>query len=121
MNPTEWIKQGKVIRIEAELEDFETLQKKLSPDFLASIDEGELEALAILLSKSHQDTYFTTADRAAIKALGILGLGSRGISVEELLNKTKRKDKLPVHFTKKWFNQTLAEGFSEQNLWLRPS
>jgi hypothetical protein len=53
MNPTEWIRQGKVTRIDAELKDFETLQKKLSPYFVASLDPGELEALAILMSKKH--------------------------------------------------------------------
>ncbi len=125
MNPTEWLKQEKVIRVEAEFEDFEALQKRLSSDFMASLDAGELEALAILLSKRHKDILFTTADRAAIKALGVLGLGSRGISVEELLKnsgtKRKEKSKLPQHFTKKWFQQVLAEGLSEQHLWLRSS
>jgi len=124
MNPTEWIKQEKVIRIEADLEDFEVLRKKLTSDSMASIDEGEHEALAILLSKKHKDVLFTTADRAAIKVLGVLGLGLRGISVEELLIKNGRgkgSPKLPLHFTKKWFQQVLAEGLREQHLWLRPS
>ena len=125
MNPTEWLRQGSVIRIEAGLNDFVELQKRLSPDFLASLDNGELEALAILISKSHKHTFFTTADKAAIKALGVLGLSFQGISVEELLEKggIKRKEnlKLPQRFTKKWFQQVLAEGFSEQGLWLRPT
>lgn len=40
MNPTEWISQGKVVRIEAELEDFKALEQSLSSDFLASLDAG---------------------------------------------------------------------------------
>lgn len=122
MNPTEWLRQGKITRMEAELKDFETLQKKISIDFMTSIDEGEREALAILISTSH-DILFTTADRAAIKALGVLGLGFRGISVEEILKSsgTKRKGNLnfPVKLTKKWFQQILTEGLSEQHLWLK--
>lgn len=110
MNPTEWIMQGKVLRIEAELEDFDVLRKKLTSDFLASLDAGELEALAILMSKKHKDILFTTADRAAIKALGVLGLSSRGISVEELLvNSGARKKgnpKLPLRFTKNGFSKS---------------
>jgi hypothetical protein len=55
--------------------------------------------------------------------LGVLGLSSRGVSVEELLKNSgaKRNEhfKLPTHLTKKWFQQVLAEGFSEQHLWLK--
>ncbi len=66
---------------------------------------------------------FVTADRMAIKALGILGLGHRGLSVEEVLDLTRAKRKgvrqLPRHFTRKWFQQALTEGFTEQTLWLK--
>lgn len=122
MRPSEWIKNGKITRIEAELEDFETLQRRLNPDLLASLDDGELEAIAILLSNRYKNLLFTTADKAAIKALGVLGLSSQGISIEELLKNLgiNQKGKLPLHFTKKWFQQILAEGFREQHLWLKP-
>lgn len=98
MNPTEWIRKGKVIRLEAELDDFKALEQRLSSDFLASLDAGELEALAILMSKSHKDILFTTADKAAVKALGVLGLGFQGVSVEELLIHTGAKRKGNSHF-----------------------
>jgi phosphoglycerate dehydrogenase-like enzyme len=67
----------------------------------------------------HKNVLFTTADRAAIKTLGILGVGSKGISVEELLKNVgiKRKKGMPRHFTKKWFQEALTEGLSEQHLW----
>ena len=63
-------------------------------------------------------------DTVVIKALGILGIDSKGISVEELLSNssTKRNNhKLPQRFTKKWFRQILAEGLVEQHLWLKNS
>ncbi len=121
MNPSEWVKNGKVTRIEADLEDFQSLQSKLNPDILASLDDGELEAIAILLSKRSKETRFTTADRAAIKALGVLGLSYQGISVEELLKNSgiNHKGNFHQHFKKKWFQQILAEGLSEQHLWLK--
>lgn len=124
MNPSEWITKGKVNRMEAALSDLEALHKRLTSDFLASLDPGELEALAILISKVHQDSLFTTADKAAIKALGVLSLSDRGISVEELLEGAGRKTKkggLPIRFTKKWFQQCIAEGFGEQHIWLKRS
>jgi len=87
---------------------------------MASLDPGELEALAILASKEYKDYLFTTADRAAVKALGVLGWGDRGISVEELLiGMGSNKTKIAQHFTKKWFQNVLTQGFSEQHIWLR--
>jgi hypothetical protein len=122
LNASSWLKEGKVIRIDADLTHFEAIAQLLSSDFMASLDAGELEALAILASKEHQNFLFVTADRAAVKALGVLGWGYRGISVEELLNGICGKSvmaKLPPHFTKKWFQKAISEGFSEQHLWLR--
>ncbi|NGX43573.1 MAG: hypothetical protein K940chlam7_01871 [Chlamydiae bacterium] len=121
--PSKWVNEGKVIRVEAEIEDYDYLNRKLSKDFMNSLDLGELEALALLSSKKYNAYRFTTADRAAIKALGVLGWESRGISVEELLEGAGRrplKQKLPRHFTKQWFQNCLHEGFMEQHLWLRP-
>jgi len=123
LKPSAWVKEGKVVRIDADLKDYVALSSRLKSDFMASIDPGEREALATLLSKQHQQLLFSTADRAAARALGILGLGSRGISIEELLeglgSKRSSKTKLPIHHTKKWFQQAVAEGFSEQHLWLK--
>jgi hypothetical protein len=119
-----WIEQGKVSRIDAELIDFANLTKRLANDFMLALDAGELEALAILTSKKHQHLMFTTADKAAIKALGVLSLGMRGVSVEDLLNSlqgiSQKMQRLERHFTKAWFQKALTEGFTEQHLWLKP-
>ena len=125
MNPSEWIEQKKIVRVEGALEDLMMLKRRLSPDFYNALDAGEIEALVVLLSKKNKDMFFTTADKAAVKALGILGLGSQGVSVEELLTnkgiKRKGSFKFPTHFTKKWFQAVLAEGLREQHLWLNPN
>lgn len=121
--PSKWVQEGRIQRLEAELFDYQALQEKLSDIFMKSIDSGELEALALLGSKKHTDYLFTTADRAAIKALGILGWGSRGISMEALIERVggshQMLKRLPKHFTKKWFNACLQEGFMEKNLWIK--
>lgn len=118
-----WVRQGKITRIDADIANFAELTKKLSNDFISALDNGELEALAIMTSKKYQHLFFTTADRAAIKALGILSLGLTGLSVEDLLNNLQsfsaKKKKLEPHFTKQWFQKALTEGFTEQHLWLR--
>ena len=123
LKPSNWIKQGIVTRIDAAIADYDILAEKLSNDFMLGIDAGEKEALAILISKKYKDYFFTTADKAAAKALGVLGIGCRGISVEELLknlgNLTK-KTHLPMQYNKTWLQKCIAEGLSEQNLWLKP-
>jgi hypothetical protein len=122
LNPSHWVKQGMVSRLDAEIDDYEILSKKLSTHFMHAIDAGEKEALAVLMSEKFKDYLFTTADKAAIKALGILGLGSRGISVEELLKQlgsSANKIKLSSQYTKSWFQKNIAEGMSEQHLWLK--
>ncbi len=89
---------------------------------MLAIDAGEKEALAILISKKYKDYFFTTADKAAVKALGILGIGYKGVSVEELLKNISNpasQKKLSTQFTKAWFQKNVAEGLSEQNLWVK--
>ena len=119
--PSLWVREGKVERLEAELEDYENLNRMLSRTFMSSLDPGELEALALLGSRQYKEYLFCTADRAAIRALGILGWRERGISVEALLRWAGRSEtsfkKLPRHFTEKWFDVCLQEGFMEQHLW----
>ncbi len=123
LNPSEWISKGMITRIDAEIKDYDTINKRLSKDFMAGLDAGEREALAILTAKNYQQLLFATADRTAIKALGVLGMGNRGISVEELLDGlgsgSAKKAKLSKHFTKEWFQKYKIEGFSEQHLWLQ--
>lgn len=121
--PSKWVEEGKVQRLEAELLDFQVLQRQLSENFMNSLDPGELEALALLGSKKYKNYLFTTADRAAIKTLGVLGWSSQGISVEALLKRVgapkKTLNSLPKHFTKKWFDACLQEGFMEKDLWTK--
>jgi hypothetical protein len=122
LNPSLWIKEKKVTRIDADISDFDNLTKKFSKTFLQSIHKGELEALAILLSQNHQGFYFSTADAAPIRALGALHIGSRGISIEELLEGIGKNTKNPpllLQYTKKWFQQKTAEGLRDSHLYLR--
>lgn len=123
LSPSTWLAEGKVERLEAGVADHKHLCSKLSANSMKSLDPGELEALALLGSSTYKNYRFTTADRAAIKALGVLGWGERGVSVEELLQKSgahgPQIKKLPQHFTKKWFQARLHEGVMERHLWVK--
>lgn len=120
---SQWVKEGKVERLEADIKDYQNLSRMLSSVFLNSIDRGEKEALALLGSNKGKDYLFCTADRAAVRALGVLGWRERGISVEALLKKAGKSEsalkKLPRHFREEWFDACLQEGFREKHLWLK--
>jgi len=98
--------------LDAELQAFHSL---LHPHFHLSIDPGEKEALALLLSKRCKDHLFCTADGKAIQALAILSRSEQGLSFEKLV-----KDKvpsLPHYLSEKWFRQQLQRGVEERHLW----
>lgn len=114
------VAKGKVVRVEAEVSDYEKLIERLPENFIKALDAGELEAIALLFSSlQHKNYHFTTADKLAIKALGILGVSEYGISLEELLEKAgaskSQLKNLPPHFTKKWFKNCLQQGLMERN------
>lgn len=119
--PSKWLKEGKIERLEAEINHYKYLKEKLSKDFLDALDAGELEALALLSDSKYKNYFFSTADKAAIKALGVLGWRENGISLEELLRGGSvpawKYQKLQYHFTKKCFEECLNEGFVEKHLW----
>jgi len=120
LTPSKWLQQKKAFCIEAQPSDIVKLTEKLSNDFLHTLDSGELEALAILLSENYPELLFTTADKAAVKALGVLNLSYKGISVECLLKHLpSAKNKLKPHFKKDWFIKGTSEGLLEQNLFLK--
>ncbi len=124
LTPSLWIQQKKIIRLDADLKDYDQVRQKFSDNFLRSIHRGELEALAILLSDKHKDFCFSTADAAPIKALGALHLSCRGTSLEELLEgagKNTNKPPLPLQYTKKWFQQKASEGLRDNPFLLRKS
>ena len=60
--------------------------KKFGPTYLDRMDPGEAESLAYL-SFSREHWLIASADSHVFKVLGSLGLGERGISLEEILQK----------------------------------
>jgi hypothetical protein len=115
------VAERKITRLEASLEDYLRLKKRVNDNFLNGIDAGEKEALALLLSNPKIEILFSSGDGLALKALGILGIGHQAISLEEIIKRIGVKEirKMPVHFTKKWLQNKVSEGVSEQHLWLK--
>lgn len=75
----------------------------------AWLHNGELESIAHLI-QTGPDTYFCTADNAAIRALAFLGLSDRGLSLECLLVRVGLKQRVPARFSESRFKHWLKQG-----------
>ena len=72
------------------------------------LDAGEQEALAILTTK--KDMLLCTCDKAAMKALGFLGISHQGISFEKLLDRNGIKKNLETKHSERQFRRFTQEG-----------
>ncbi len=110
----------KVVEIAASTDELAALTERVNLNLLDRIDDGEQEALALLLTGRFDDHQFCTGDTRAIKALTRLSLGALGISLEELLTQIGMKKKLPnPSDSKAAFDRKKAEGIQEQEMFLR--
>lgn len=114
-----YIAREQIHELSASFEDYQAIHKAVNKRFLASIDPGEEEALALLKSSQCQQYAFCTGDALAIQALAILGMSDRSVSLEKMLERCGRATKhLKHHFTEGSLQKNLAKGFQEKHLWL---
>lgn len=116
------VAEGRIAMFEATAEDLGRVATLLTDDVLEGLDPGEAEALALLLVQKAPDHRFCTGDRAAIRALALLGLSERGISFESVLETLGLQKRLKEPFTEQFFQQALREGQEHRlrGLGLRP-
>lgn len=114
------VQAGKIKELTATSTEIADLVNKVNPNFMDRIDEGEQEALALLLTGRFDGYRYCTGDTRAIKALASLSLGSMGVSLEELLIGIGQKTKLPdPSYSKQAFDRKKAEGLQEQSMFLK--
>lgn len=114
------VQKGTIREISATSQEVAALEDRVNPNFLDRIDDGEKEAISLLLTGRFDDFRFCTGDMRAIKALSSLGLGAHGVSLEELLVDIGQKKKLPnPSYSKKTFELKKAEGLQEQSAFLK--
>jgi hypothetical protein len=103
---------GTITKADATAEELQDLYTQFEPLFVAGIDLGEAEALALLLSGRIADCHFCTADKPAIQALALLGFGDQGISLEALLQTTgvKPRSSLRRGYREAAFQQEIRAG-----------
>lgn len=76
----------KINCVDVPLSQVKDFRSKFGPTYLDRMDAGEAELLAFLFF-SQEDWSIASADSHVFKVLGSLGLGERGISLEEILQK----------------------------------
>jgi hypothetical protein len=98
------------VEISATLEQIAMISEEFKALGEIDLHAGEKEALAIL--KSDKNILFCTCDKAAMKALGFLGLSHQGISLEKLLSRSGIKRRLERKHSESQFRQYTQEGVS---------
>ena len=76
-----------------------------------ALDAGEAEALAILLNDPRSLTY-CTADAAAARAIALLNLTEKGVSLEVALESCGMRRGLDRQYSERRFRELLHEGFT---------
>lgn len=109
------IDTGKIVVETATIDELDIFRSLLSDTFLFGIDDGEEEALALLVTRKREKSLFCTADAQAIKCLGVLSLQDRGLSMESLLKAQRIKHNLSFSRKDKFFNSHLDQGFMESS------
>jgi len=104
------ISDGHISELTATADEMLEMQARFGPDFVDSIDPGEAEALALLLTDKTEDYHYCSGDGLSIEALAMLNIKGRGVSMEKLLAGIGITKRLEPHFTEDWFKQKLSNG-----------
>ena len=105
--------QGQIREVSATAEQLATLLDRFDPVFSQRMDPGEAEALALLLAGELSDCFFCSSDGPAIRALNLLSMPERGISLEMLLRKVGLERRLARPFDERFFREMQARGAQE--------
>jgi hypothetical protein len=106
----EQITRGEVHQLTATAAEYAQLYEIFDSVFLQTLDPGETEALALLQANTSPEAFFCTSDAPAIKALAMLGLSHRGISMEMLMSKVGLRKTLETQFTEDFFKTNIRHG-----------
>lgn len=91
-------------------EEMSRLYAEFDRAFLPELHAGEMEALALMRENRVPEAFFCTADAAAIKAVAMLGMADRGISMETLLARIGLTKPLPKWFREDYFRAKIRAG-----------
>lgn len=103
---------GTIAVLSGTAEDVLRVHGRFAGWFLELIQEGEIEALALLLFRDDLRADLCTGDGAAIQAAAMLGLGDKVVALEEVLRELGLSRALDHQFTREFAKKALREGAS---------
>ncbi len=95
----------------SELQGFRSSFDKI---YFEKLDLGETESLAYLVQNEDEDFRISSADKIIYRVLGNIGLGDKGISLEEILAKLGMKRPVLREHCKKYREEWTRKGFEER-------
>ncbi len=107
------IQSGRLSTVSATVEELKDIHGIFDDLVWRGLDQGELEALAVINAGRVPEAKFCTGDRAAIRALALMGEQGRGISLEAVLTQAGSAHlvpKLQYCFTENCFSRELTDG-----------
>ena len=99
---------SKFSEISISAEELKNFSQQFDRVFQEELHAGEKEALKIL--QDNNEILFCTCDKAAIKAIALLGKREQGISFEKLLKSSGITKRLEKKHTEIFFKKYLDEG-----------
>jgi hypothetical protein len=105
-----YIQAGRVLVVDVPPEVSRAFLDQFDPVYLGEMHDGETESLAFVAQ--HTDYLLCSADHIVYKALGRLGLGEQGISLEIFLGRIGQRPKgnLPRQYTEQFRRNCTQEG-----------
>ena len=79
---------GRITQEAADADEVEAFMRQFDPVMIENLHEGEVEALTLLFQGRAADSKLCSADQAAVKALVLVGMKQKGISLEHVLRET---------------------------------
>ena len=104
------IEKEKIKELEATPQEIAKFLDNFDSVFVAGLDPGEAESLALIMFGKFKDGFFCTGDIPAIQALAMIGHSEMGISLEALLKSIGLQQKLRTQFTEKFFKDQINTG-----------
>lgn len=86
--------RGEITVFEGTVADVTNAFSGISDAFMAGIHGGEQEAIALICSGKCEGYQFCSGDINAIEAMGLLNIGNRSISFENIVNGLKLKQRI---------------------------
>jgi hypothetical protein len=104
------VARGRIVELAATAQEMVDCRSRFDSVLASNLHDGEVECLALLLNVDNEAYVFCTADRAALYAMSLLGLGERCVSLESLLKSVGLQKVLPSLYTEEWLKGALSKG-----------